>query len=694
MTSDPDGALLAQYVRTHDPVAFDQIARRYRGMVFATARRVTRSHHDAEDVAQSCFLELSKKAASIRISIAAFLHSTATRRSIDLLRDQNRRRKHELKAAANRMEPEAGPANPERDWEEISPEVDHAIERLPDELKTLVILYFLRGLSVPDIMLETGLNKGMIERRLQVGVRRLRADLAKGHRYVSAGVLAAGLKATSSVAVPPTLTAATGRMAFAGAARAGPESSRFRNRFSRRISGRISGRFAGPGLKLLSFRWALPTLASLTTVAVICIASMKWFSQSHPTTPYDELNRMYAAYPPVGENSRLALHTTQIKSDTYSFWRGSQPLFYQWCKTHCDDWFDDHDAYLICAASPNLEDCGRLAQFLNTDESARLPLQIELLQGMILARVAAHSSTGIEPDSTVLAQSICRSYKDALIGDSAASSVASGSVASDSAASVSAATSEFLTSDLYVDANDNFRPLLFSRQGNLVAFLRPSPLDADELQPALAQAVSRNPRLLALCGTPQPKIRDIRSCVRHDAMITDGQLLLIVQLEGNHALLELKQQAAAPAELADAVQHDVRSPGQRSADDAAALSPTGASPISWCQMHNGSFTVAPLTLYPQVCELNHKHQPDALEAATLWARAAASTHSTDSRRQLLAARITPKLQLQLAARCDAYLQVLQSDLQQFNSDSRVATDRARVNQMAAAWSEQVRADNP
>ena len=56
-----DGTLLQRYASDHDADAFAELVRRYAGMVYATCMRVTGNAHDAEDVAQECFLTLARK---------------------------------------------------------------------------------------------------------------------------------------------------------------------------------------------------------------------------------------------------------------------------------------------------------------------------------------------------------------------------------------------------------------------------------------------------------------------------------------------------------------------------------------------------------------------------------------------------------------------------------------------------------
>lgn len=59
---EDDFVLLKRYAHEGDAEALAELVRRHSGLVYATALRVTRNEHDAEDVAQTCFLELARNA--------------------------------------------------------------------------------------------------------------------------------------------------------------------------------------------------------------------------------------------------------------------------------------------------------------------------------------------------------------------------------------------------------------------------------------------------------------------------------------------------------------------------------------------------------------------------------------------------------------------------------------------------------
>src|SRR4051812_15741759 len=118
-TTQSDMALLRRYASVGDAAAVAELIRRYAGMVFGVAQRITRDPHDAEDVAQSCFLELLRRAGELPAaagggeassaiaesdgsetsggaagSAAGWIHTTAVHRALDVLRNKATRRRH------------------------------------------------------------------------------------------------------------------------------------------------------------------------------------------------------------------------------------------------------------------------------------------------------------------------------------------------------------------------------------------------------------------------------------------------------------------------------------------------------------------------------------------------------------------------------------------------------------------------
>jgi hypothetical protein len=71
-----DGELLAEFVQTGSEAAMTALVQRHGAMVHGVCHQVLDDHYEAEDVAQTVFLALTRKAAGFRKdpSVAIWLH--------------------------------------------------------------------------------------------------------------------------------------------------------------------------------------------------------------------------------------------------------------------------------------------------------------------------------------------------------------------------------------------------------------------------------------------------------------------------------------------------------------------------------------------------------------------------------------------------------------------------------------------
>jgi len=137
----PDKSLVHRLACQHDSDAFSAIMTQYADMVYSTCRRVLGNDGQAADAVQETFFHLLKNADRITGSLGSWLHQVATRRSIDLIRQNAARRRREEAYAAD-TQPET------KTWEEIEPLVDEALEELPEEQKELLVLHYLERQSM------------------------------------------------------------------------------------------------------------------------------------------------------------------------------------------------------------------------------------------------------------------------------------------------------------------------------------------------------------------------------------------------------------------------------------------------------------------------------------------------------------------------------------------------------------------
>ena len=205
-----DAVLLRDYAQTRSADAFAELVRRHAGGVYGTCIRITGNVHDAEDVSQECFLELARNAGGAVASVSGWLHAKATSRSFNAVRNLSTRRRHEEHAMNDR------PNDTQPGWSDIAEHVDAALEELPDELRTPLVLRYLEGRTQSEIAQELGVSQPTASRRIESGLDELRGRLRKAGVVVSAVVLAALLAENAASAAPTTLVAALGKMAMAG----------------------------------------------------------------------------------------------------------------------------------------------------------------------------------------------------------------------------------------------------------------------------------------------------------------------------------------------------------------------------------------------------------------------------------------------------------------------------------------------
>ena len=97
-----DHQLIDQFVASGDPVAFEELTRRYSPLVYSLAVRQVRDSHLAEDITQAVFIVLARRAASIRpgVVLASWFYTVTRHAVANARRIEARRRHHEARKAS------------------------------------------------------------------------------------------------------------------------------------------------------------------------------------------------------------------------------------------------------------------------------------------------------------------------------------------------------------------------------------------------------------------------------------------------------------------------------------------------------------------------------------------------------------------------------------------------------------------
>ncbi len=213
--------LLREFVEKHSEQAFAKLVARHINLVYSTALRIVGSPQTAQDVAQSVFIQLARKAGSIREgnALPGWLYRATCSIAANAVRAEKRRRERETEAM-NRMEIDADTSDTQT-WARIAPLLDEAMGRLNRMEQNAVVLRFFEGRSLSEVGQTLALSEDAAQKRVSRALEKLRVHFARRGMTVSSSVVVAALVAGSAQAAPAGLAANLAGASLAGIKSAG-----------------------------------------------------------------------------------------------------------------------------------------------------------------------------------------------------------------------------------------------------------------------------------------------------------------------------------------------------------------------------------------------------------------------------------------------------------------------------------------
>jgi len=174
----PDSELLSRYARTRSEDAFAELVRRHVNLVYSAAlRQVNGDAHLAQDVAQTVFTDLARKAASLarREILTGWLYTSAHFAAAKIVRMENRRRDREEKFMREPISETA----PELDWQKLRPVLDEVMHQLKEADREAILLRYFENRQFAEVGAKLGLNENAARMRVERALEKLRDILTK-----------------------------------------------------------------------------------------------------------------------------------------------------------------------------------------------------------------------------------------------------------------------------------------------------------------------------------------------------------------------------------------------------------------------------------------------------------------------------------------------------------------------------------
>ena len=211
--------MLADFRETGSETAFRELAGRYIDLVYSVARRlVDGDAHRAEDVAQTVFADLARKASKLPpdVLLGGWLHRHTCFVASNIMRTERRRQIRERHAVEmNALH--SDPGGPE--FSAMAPMIDEAINELSEADRTAIVLRFFEHRDFRAVGEAIGANEDAARMRVNRALERLEGALRRRGVTSTAAALGIILGVHAVHAAPAGLAlAVSGAAALGGTA--------------------------------------------------------------------------------------------------------------------------------------------------------------------------------------------------------------------------------------------------------------------------------------------------------------------------------------------------------------------------------------------------------------------------------------------------------------------------------------------
>jgi RNA polymerase sigma factor (sigma-70 family) len=225
----PDSELLRRFAKTNAEEAFAELVKRHVNLVYSAAlRQVNGDAHLAQDVAQTVFADLARKAGALsrRETLTGWLYTSTHYAAAKIARTENRRRDREekfMREPIHETAPDASRAEAfaeaRADWERLRPALDNAMHELKETDREAILLRYFENRAFGEVGAKLGLNENAARMRVERALEKLRGIFTK--RGITTATALASVISANAVQIAPANLAATLTVASIAAAGTG-----------------------------------------------------------------------------------------------------------------------------------------------------------------------------------------------------------------------------------------------------------------------------------------------------------------------------------------------------------------------------------------------------------------------------------------------------------------------------------------
>ena len=200
-----DWELLQNYARTRSEAAFAELVTRHIDWIYSVALRQVGNSQLAEDVAQSVFALLARKAGTLRSGtvLGGWLFRSTCFVAKCSLRAERRRKLREETASAMMTTTQSDDS--EVFWQQLTPHLDRAVASLSEVDRSVVLLRFYERKSLSEIGQHLQISEEAAKKRVSRSVDKLREFLTRRGVTLGAAAIGAVLLEKTVQAAPAAL---------------------------------------------------------------------------------------------------------------------------------------------------------------------------------------------------------------------------------------------------------------------------------------------------------------------------------------------------------------------------------------------------------------------------------------------------------------------------------------------------------